>query len=66
MCLLKICIFFVVAVVMGKMTARYRYRMVRQTDARIRILNEVIQGIQTIKMYAWEIPFTKIIQQIRK
>lgn len=51
---------------MGKTTAKYRYRMVKQTDARIRILNEIIQGIQTIKMYAWEKPFTKLIQQIRK
>lgn len=51
---------------MGKMTASYRYRVVKQTDARIRILNEIIQGIQTIKMYAWEEPFKKIIGKIRK
>lgn len=51
---------------MGKLTASFRYRVVKQTDARIRILNEVIQGIQTIKMYAWEQPFKKIIGKIRK
>lgn len=51
---------------MGKMTASYRYRVVKQTDARIRILNEIIQGIQTIKMYAWEQPFKMIIGKIRK
>lgn len=55
-----------ISVAMGKMTASYRYRVVKQTDARIRILNEVIQGIQTIKMYAWEQPFKKIIGKIRK
>lgn len=54
------------SVAMSKMTATYRYRVVKQTDARIRILNEIIQGIQTIKMYAWEEPFKKIIGKIRK
>lgn len=53
-------------VTMGKLTAKYRYRVVKQTDARIRILNEIIQGIQTIKMYAWEQPFIKMINGIRK
>lgn len=51
---------------MGKLTAKYRYRVVKQSDQRIRIVNEIIQGIQTIKMYAWEIPFLKSIQQIRR
>lgn len=48
------------------MTAKYRFRAVKQTDVRIRVLNEIIQGIQTIKMYAWEQPFLKIIEGIRK
>lgn len=51
---------------MGKMTATYRYRVVKQTDARISLLNEIIKGIQTIKIYAWEKPFTNLVQQIRK
>lgn len=53
-------------VVMGKLTAKYRYHVVKQSDQRIRIVNEIIQGIQTIKLYAWELPFLKAIQQIRK
>lgn len=48
------------------MTAKYRLRMVGVTDSRIRIMNELIQGIQIIKMYAWEKPFAKIIDQMRK
>lgn len=54
------------AVIMGKMTAKYRLGVVQQTDARIRILNGIIQGIQTIKMYALELPFMKTIGRIRK
>lgn len=51
---------------MGKMTANYRYRMSRKTDSRIRVMNEIIQGIQIIKMYAWEKPFAKIVDYMRK
>lgn len=51
---------------MGKMTANYRYHLVGHTDARLRIINEIIQGIQTIKFYAWEKPFAKFVDQIRR
>lgn len=51
---------------MGKMIAKYRYRVIKQTDVRIRTLNEILQGIQTIKIYAWEIFFLNVIQKIRK
>lgn len=48
------------------MTANYRLHLVGHTDARIRIINEIIQGIQTIKIYAWEKPFSKIVDKIRR
>lgn len=51
---------------MGKMSANYRYHLVHTTDNRIRIMNEIIQGIQTIKIYAWEKPFGKIVDKIRR
>lgn len=51
---------------MGKMTANYRYKLVNHTDGRIRIINEIIQGIQTIKIYAWDKPFAKIVEKIRR
>lgn len=53
-------------VFMGKMAASYRLKMVGITDSRIRIMNELVQGIQIIKMYAWERPFAKLIDKIRK
>lgn len=51
---------------MGKKTAVYRFRNAKKTDSRIRIMNEIIQGIQIIKMYAWERAFAKVVDQIRK
>lgn len=50
---------------MGIMTGEYRKRTVKETDIRIRLMSEIINGIQVIKMYAWEIPFGKIIKKIR-
>lgn len=51
---------------MGKMTANYRYHLVGHTDSRIRLMNEIIQGIQAIKIYAWEKPFGKFVDRIRR
>lgn len=51
---------------MGVMTGKYRKRTALETDIRIRLMNEIINGIQVIKMYAWESPFGKIIKKIRE
>lgn len=37
-----------------------------RTDDRVSKMNELIQGIQVIKMYAWEIPFRSVIKLARK
>ncbi|XP_064405656.1 multidrug resistance-associated protein 1-like [Halichondria panicea] len=34
-------------------------------DSRIKIVNEVLNGIKVIKLYAWELPFQKMIFGIR-
>ncbi|KAL6424747.1 hypothetical protein ACFW04_010010 [Cataglyphis niger] len=35
------------------------------TDRRVQLMNELIAGIQVIKMYAWEKPFSKIVSITR-
>ena len=44
------------------MTSR---RMVSDTDRRVKLTNECLQGIQCIKMYAWEASFIKVIEGFR-
>lgn len=49
----------------GKKSAIYRLKTSVRTDNRVRFMNEIIQGIQIIKMYTWEQSFAKVINKIR-
>lgn len=50
----------------GKRAASYRLKTTKRTDIRVKFMNEIIQGIQVIKMYAWEDSFAKMIAKIRR
>lgn len=51
---------------MGKMAAIYRLRTAKCADKRVKIMNEIIQGIEVIKMYTWERAFGSTVDEIRK
>ena len=38
----------------------------KASDKRVRLMNEIITGMQLIKMYTWEKPFHKVISAVRK
>ncbi|XP_055326333.1 ATP-binding cassette sub-family C member 4-like [Sitodiplosis mosellana] len=51
---------------MGRMSAQLRKKSTKRTDFRVKIMNEILLGIQVIKMYAWEKSFAEMVDKIRK
>ncbi|KAH8278513.1 hypothetical protein KR018_004323 [Drosophila ironensis] len=51
---------------LSKVTSVLRMRIAERTDARVGIMNELVQGIQVIKMYAWERPFQAVVAEARR
>ncbi|XP_061390091.1 ATP-binding cassette sub-family C member 4 [Musca vetustissima] len=49
----------------AKKAAYYRQKTAERTDIRVKLMNEIIQGIQVIKMYAWEKSFAKVVAEVR-
>lgn len=50
---------------LGKIIGRLQEQMMANTDARITIMNEVLQGIRIVKYFAWEDHFTKEVEKAR-
>lgn len=57
---------FSLPVWMGKRISDIRQKAAIKTDARLRLMNEIISGIQLIKMYTWEKPFACLVECARK
>ncbi|CAL9690131.1 unnamed protein product [Knipowitschia caucasica] len=68
-CLAGMAIFFIlmpVQTMFGRLFSRFRAETAILSDDRIRTMNEVISGIRVIKMYGWEKPFAKLVDEVRR
>ncbi|KAM9396344.1 ATP-binding cassette sub-family C member 4-like isoform 1-T1 [Salvelinus alpinus] len=50
----------------GRLFSKFRNKTAALTDNRIRTMNEVVSGIRIIKMYAWEKPFSALVNEVRR
>nr|XP_012230280.1 PREDICTED: probable multidrug resistance-associated protein lethal(2)03659 [Linepithema humile] len=67
--LIGIAIIFVVVPIQsytGKLSSKFRLQTAIKTDERVRLMDEIISGVQVIKMYAWEKPFCAMVELARK
>ncbi|KAF6717149.1 Multidrug resistance-associated protein 9 [Oryzias melastigma] len=59
-------IFVPVQFMLAKLINKFRWRAILITDNRVRTMNEILNSIKLIKMYAWEESFEEKIAELRK
>ena len=45
--------------------SKMRRKVLKYSDARVKIVNEILGGIRIIKYYGWEVPFGKEVKRLR-
>ena len=63
---LTIMIFIIPAnIICSNKNRRLKVKRLTFLDRRIKLMNEILNGIKVIKFFGWEIPFKKMIGQLR-
>ncbi|KAG4079206.1 hypothetical protein HA402_004581, partial [Bradysia odoriphaga] len=50
----------------GKVSTKIRSEVASLTDERVSLMNEIVSGVQVIKMYSWEEPFARLVELARQ
>ncbi|XP_031639826.1 multidrug resistance-associated protein 4-like, partial [Contarinia nasturtii] len=50
----------------GKLLTKVRFETALRTDERVRFMDEIVSGVQVIKMFGWERPFEGLIAAARR
>ena len=53
-------------IMLGFLFGHFRYKLSITADKRIRLMDQIIRGMQVIKFYVWEEPFVRYISKIRR
>ncbi|XP_023240929.1 multidrug resistance-associated protein 1-like [Centruroides sculpturatus] len=64
--LIVIIILAPITVVLAKVCDIFQQKQMDLKDDRIRVMNEILNGMKILKLYAWELPFMKKVNDIRK
>ncbi|XP_072936017.1 ATP-binding cassette subfamily C member 4-like [Epargyreus clarus] len=56
----------VIQAYLSKRQGVLRGKIAKRTDERVKVMSELVSGVQVIKMYAWEKPFEKLVDKLRK
>ncbi|XP_076646648.1 putative multidrug resistance-associated protein lethal(2)03659 isoform X1 [Halictus rubicundus] len=51
---------------LGRKVLRLTDGSARKTDYRLRLMNQIIAGVEVIKMYVWEIPYSLLVETARR
>lgn len=51
--------------VIAAVTRKLHMKMMKQKDVRVKKMNELLQGIKILKLYAWEPSFQQEVEQVR-
>lgn len=51
---------------LARLQGQLRASIAQRTDHRVKLMSEIVAGIQVIKMYAWEKSFEKVVALSRK
>jgi len=55
-----------VNVIIFVFVGKNRRATLKESDSRVKLVSEILNGIRIIKFYAWESPFRKSVEEVRK